>query len=253
MGAPYLAAVMAAAAAGGVITPSGPEVPANLLRIEVHLDHALPAQQRPTILLRDAAGREIADALLDLVLPDQDGRQLVLLLQPGRIKHGVGPNIALGPALRDGEQVSIEVGTEDLARPLRRSWRVGPPQQQALTPATWTVRAPAAGGRTPLVLALNSPVNASAAQLIAVADAKGRRIAGHAVLAAGESEWHFVPASGWKTGSYQLRIHPELEDPAGNRLCAAFEARRQSALRCDQEARIRFRIQTTSGTRPASE
>jgi hypothetical protein len=120
-------------------------------------------------------------------------------------------------------------------------------------PAAWTVHAPAAGGRAPLVLALRSPVNASAAPLIAVADAKGRRVAGHAVLAAGESEWHFVPASGWQAGSYQLRIHPALEDPAGNRLCAAFEARRQSALRCDQEARIGFRIQTISGSRPASE
>lgn len=242
MAALYLAVALAAAASGSVITPSGPEVPANLLRIEVQLDRALPAQSTPTVMLRDAAGREIPDALLDLVLPDRDGRQLVLLLQPGRIKHGVGPNIALGPALQRGEQVSVEVRDPGLAQPLRRTWRVGAPREQALSPAAWAVHAPAAGSAAPLVLMMDSAINASAARLIAVADAAGRRITGRAALAAGETEWHFVPASRWQAGDYELRIHPSLEDPAGNRVCAAFEAPRQSAARCDQDARIRFRI-----------
>jgi hypothetical protein len=242
MGASAILLPLAIAGAAGAITPSGPEVPANLLRIEVHFDRPLPAVALRNIVLRDAAGRPIADALLDIALPDRDERTLVVLMQPGRIKHGVGPNLAVGPALREGDRISIEIGDPRLARPLTRSWRVGAPYERQLVPAAWTLQAPAARGKAALVLGLSSPVNASAAALIAVAGADGRRVAGKARLGAGETAWRFVPASPWKPGSYQVRIHPALEDPAGNRLCAAFEERRQSERRCEIGATIGFRI-----------
>lgn len=226
----------------GVITPSGPEVPANLLRIEVHFDRPMPGIAQQAITLRDGAGNVIDDALLDISLPDRDERNLVVLMQPGRIKHGVGPNLALGPALHEGERIDIEVRDRRLSRPLTRAWRVGAPAAQALTPAAWALRAPPARARSALTLSLPSPVNASAVALIALADGDGRRVAGKASLGAGETEWRFVPAAPWKGGRYQVRIHPALEDPAGNRLCAPFEASRQSELRCDEEVRLAFRI-----------
>jgi len=233
---PLAAACMAAGAAD--ITPSGPEVPANLLRIEVHFDRPMPAVPLHAIVLRDAAGRPIPDALLDLVLPDRDERNLVVLMHPGRVKQGVGPNQALGPALHAGDDVTLEVDDPRLARPLARTWHVGAPVAARIDPARWKVTAPDAGGRAPLVLALPSAINASAAPLIAVADAAGRRVAGRATLAPGEKEWRFVPASPWQAKRYEVRIHPALEDPAGNRLCAPFETRAQSAEACDAEGRI---------------
>jgi hypothetical protein len=230
------------ALAAGTITPSGPEVPANLLRIEVHVDRPLPALSRQAIVLRDGAGRPIDDALLDIALPDRDERSLVVLMQPGRIKHGVGPNTAIGPALHEGDMVSIELRDPRLARPLTRTWRVGPARESPLAPASWRLRAPAVRSKAPLVLGFPAAINASAAPLIAVAGADGRRVAGKAVLGAGETEWRFVPAAPWKPGGYQVRIHPSLEDPEGNRLCAGFEARRQSERRCDEGAALDFRI-----------
>lgn len=242
MGASAFLLPLALAGAAGTITPSGPEVPANLLRIEVHFDRPLPAVPMQAIVLRDAAGRAIDDALLDIALPDKDERSLVILMQPGRIKHGVGPNMAIGPALHEGERISIEIQDPRLARPLTRSWRVGAARESQLAPASWTLHAPPVRSKTPLVLALPAAINASAAPLIAVAGADGRRIAGKAVLGAGETEWRFVPAAPWQPGSYEVRVHPSLEDPEGNRLCAAFEQRRQSEQRCDREASIAFRV-----------
>lgn len=239
MGAP---AILLPLAIAGTITPSGPEVPANLLRIEVQFDRPLPAVPMQAIVLRDAAGRPIADALLDIALPDRDERKLVVLMQPGRIKHGVGPNLAVGPALHDGDRVSIEIKDPRLQRPLVRSWRVGPAYERKLAPAEWHLHAPAARSRAPLVLDLPAAINASAATLIAVAGAGGRRVPGEARLGSGETTWRFVPAVPWKPGRYQVRIHPALEDPAGNRMCAPFEARRQSALPCRDEARIDFGV-----------
>ena len=239
MGAP---AILLPLALAGIITPSGPEVPANLLRIEVQFDRPLPAVPAQAIVLRDAAGAPIADALLDITLPDRDERKLVVLMQPGRIKHGVGPNLAVGPALQEGDRISIEIRDPRLRHPLVRSWRVGAAYEHKLTPADWQLHAPSARSKAPLVLGLPTAINASAAMLIAVADADGRRIPGKARLDAGETAWRFVPASPWKPGRYQVRIHPSLEDPAGNRLCAPFEARRQSELPCRDEARIDFRV-----------
>jgi hypothetical protein len=242
MGASAVLLPLALAGAAGTITPSGPEVPANLLRIEVHFDRPVPALPLQAIVLRDAAGQRIDGALLDIALPDKDERSLVVLMQPGRIKHGVGPNVAIGPALHEGDRISLELSDPHLARPLTRSWRVGAARDSQLVPASWSLRAPAVRSKAPLVLGFPAAINASAAPLIAVAGADGRRIAGKAVLGAGETEWRFVPAAPWKPGSYQVRVHPSLEDPEGNRLCAAFEERRQSERRCDEGAAVDFRI-----------
>ena len=75
-----------------------------------------------------------------------------------------------------------------------------------------------------------------------MAGANGERLNGRAELRAGESEWRFVPARPWQRGSYRLRVHPTLEDPAGNRLCAPFEQKRQSAIDCGGEAVLDFAV-----------
>ncbi len=240
MGAPAI--FLAFAAVAGSISPSGPEVPANLLRIELRFDRPLPGVTAEAIVLRDGAGLPIQDALLDIVLPDSDERSLVVLMQPGRIKHGVGPNLAIGPALREDERISIEFKDPRLPQPLVRAWRVGPALERRIDPAAWRLRAPPARSRAPLVIGLPAALNASAAGLIAVAGPDGRRIPGRPVFGAGETEWRFVPAAPWVQARYRVRIHPALEDPAGNRLCAAFEERGQSGRQCGEGAGIAFRV-----------
>lgn len=228
----------------GTVSPSGGSVPANLLRIELRFDQPLPALPSRHIVLRGADGEPI-DALLDLALAGKDERSLVVLMHPGRVKQGLGAQQALGRALHEGEQVSITVDDPRLAQPLRHAWRVGPAIDGQIDPASWSLQAPPAGGRAPLVLRLPTPLNASAAELIAVAGPGERRIAGRATWHTGETEWRFIPASPWRAGAYRVRLHPDLEDPAGNRLCAAFEEQRQSTRDCTEGAAIGFIIMTT--------
>ena len=226
----------------GTVSPSGESVPANLLRIELRFDQPLPALPLRSIVLRDARGAPIDNALLDLALAGKDERSLVVLMHPGRVKQGLGAQQALGRALHEGDQFSITVDDPRLAHPLRRSWRVGPAREQRIDPARWSVQEPVAGGRAPLLLKLPEALNASAADLIAVAGPGMRRVAGHARWRDGETEWRFIPASPWQAGAYQVRLHPDLEDPAGNRLCAAFEERQQSERDCSEDAIIAFRV-----------
>lgn len=234
----------------GTVSPSGETVPANLLRIELRFDQPLPALPLKSIVLRDAAGAPIDGALLDLALAGQDERSLVVLMHPGRVKQGLGAQQALGRALHEGDQVSLTVEDPRLAHPLRHNWRVGPAREQRIDPAGWSLLEPVAGGRAPLRLKLPAALNASAADLIAVAGPDMLRVSGRAQWRDGETEWRFVPASPWRAGAYRVRLHPDLEDPAGNRLCAAFEERQQSARDCTEDAIITFRI--AAGKRPGS-
>jgi hypothetical protein len=232
-----------AASAAALVTPSGPVVPENLLRIVVHLDAPLsaPLDMRRVSLL-DGDGAPIADAFLDLPLAGRDGKSLTLLLHPGRIKTGVGPNVALGPALRAGQRVMLRIDDPQLGQVVQKHWQVQPPLRQPITPQQWTLHAVKRGGREPLLVGFPAALDGDAAPLLALQGPDGRRVEGAVRLLSGESEWRFIPARSWRAGSYVLRVHPQLEDPQGNRLCSAFEQTQQSAQQCDGEGRREFII-----------
>jgi len=233
-----LLAAAAAQAAG--VSPAGATVPANLLRLQIHLDAALPATlDLRRVHLFDARGVEIERTFLDLPLPGRDGRTVTVLLHPGRIKTGVGPNQQLGPALRAGQTVTLVV--DGL---VRKTWMVAPAALQRLDLAAWRVDLPRPGSTAALVLQPNVALGDDARTLIAVADGSGRRVAGRAEWGGGESQWRFVPAQPWRAGGYTLRVHPALEDVAGNRLCAAFEQRDLSRVDCRAEGRRDFIVGT---------
>ncbi|MYM24490.1 hypothetical protein GTP46_17745 [Duganella sp. FT135W] len=229
--------------AATLVTPSGPAVPENLLRIVLHLDAPLKAPlEMRHVLLSDADGVPIDGAFLDLPLAGRDGKSLTLLLHPGRIKTGVGPNLKVGPALHAGQSVVLRIDDPQLGRMVEKRWQVQPPLRQAITPQQWTLQAVKRGSRTPLRVVFPTALDADAAPLLALQGPGGTRVAGTARLAAGETEWRFTPAQAWRAGSYVLRVHPQLEDPQGNRLCSAFEQAGQSAQQCDDEGRREFII-----------
>lgn len=239
-----LAALLSPAAfAAPHVTPSGAEVPENLLRIVLHLDAPLSAPlDMHHVLLLDSSGATIPDAFLDLPLPGRDGRELTLLLHPGRIKTGVGPNVALGPALRAGQGVLLRIDDPQLGRPLEKRWQVQPALRQRIAPEAWTWHAVQRGGRTTLRIAFPQALDSGAAPMLALQGPDGRRVEGAARLASGERGWQFTPARPWRQGKYLLRVHPALEDPQGNRLCSAFEQAGQSAQQCGEEGRREFII-----------
>ena len=229
--------------AGATVTPSGPTVAENLLRIELHLDRpmAAPLDMEHVVLL-DSAGVPVRDAFLDLPLSDRSGTTVTLLLHPGRIKSGVGPNVALGTALRSGQFVTLRVDDPQVGRPLERRWLVTAPLRQRIDPGQWQVQAVRRGGRQPLRVIAPAALDGAAAGQIAIQGPDGRRLPGAATLAAGEREWRFTPTRHWRPGAYVLRIHPRLEDPQGNRMCSAFEQAGQSAQLCEDEGQVAFVI-----------
>src|SRR5262249_49598254 len=74
-----------------------------------------------------------------------------------------------------------------------------------------------------LVVALDGPIDGRDADYLAIADVRGRRVAGRARLTDGEGTWTFTPSAPWRLGAYKLVVRGTLEDPAGNRLGSQFE------------------------------
>lgn len=236
-----------AASASPLVFPSGATVPENLLRIELRLDRPLdtPLDMRHVVLV-DAAGKPIIDALLDLPLPSRDGREITILLHPARIKAGVGANERLGMALHRGEVVTLVIDDPHLGLPIRKSWRVTAALRKPVAPASWRVIPPDMGTRDALQITFPAALDDAATELVAVAGPEGGRVQGLATLSDGETRWRFVPDTAWSTGAYAIRVHPTLEDPAGNRVCSAFEQVEESAVDCQETTSITFMAKRAS-------
>ena len=200
------------------VSPSGAVVPENLLRFSVRFD----APPKGPVLSRLAFvghdGQALPEPFLEQELWSPDGRTLTVLLHPGRVKTGLVAREARGAILVAGEEVRL---TFD-GRPIQR-WSVGPRDELGPQPSRWTLSAVRAGDREPLVVHLDSPVDALDVAYLAVVDARHRRVSGRAVLADGETAWRFTPAEPWRAGSYQLMVRGTLEDPSGNRVNSRFE------------------------------
>ena len=200
------------------VAPSGPTVPARLLRISVTF--ATPqvgGLASPAALLR-ADGTIIIDALVDQQLWSPDRRTVTLLLDPGRVKSGLVARSKAGPVLRPGELVALRISDQIVHR-----WTVDGGGCVVPDPASWNLATPRSGSREPVQLGFPGPIDALSRERIAVADMEGNRIGGSATLADGERRWRFVPALPWPRGTLQIIVHPRMENACGDEPGEPFE------------------------------
>jgi hypothetical protein len=216
------------------VFPSGPTVPANLLRMYVEFSGPMGTSPAEGFIhLTDANGNDLEGALLplDTDLWDSEHRRFTVLFDPGRVKRGILPNRAMGRPLRSGDSFTLVVRREwpdaqgqPLAAEFKKDYRVGPAIERPLDTKAWRVEAPAAGSREPVRIAFPSPLDHGLA-LRALSVVRGESpIAGDVVVEPGESGWRFTPRDAWAAGGYAISILPALEDPTGNRIGRAFEA-----------------------------
>jgi hypothetical protein len=202
------------------VRPSGPTVPANLLRVSVVFSSAPSDVGVKDFTLRQANGAQILAPFDPLELWSPDGRVLTILFQPGRVKTGLISHDTLGWAIVPGEDVVLMFRGHAIG-----SWYVVAAINTAPDPTHWRVKVPRPGTKEPATLKLSVPIDALDKDLVAVADSLGHRVPGFAALARGETVWDFVPSRPWRPGFYSVKINPDLEDPAGNRVGQSFQHR----------------------------
>jgi hypothetical protein len=218
------------------IDPGVDEVPANLLRFAVTFSAAMEdGSAAGRIHLLDWSGRELPGTLLGMPpeLWDRGRRRLTVLLEPGRIKRGLEPNVQAGPPLREGDTVTLVVDPTlrdaagaELASGARRAYRVGAPVRSRVDPGRWDVGWPEAPMR-PLVVRFGRALDRTLVQrCLRVFDADGHRMPGEASVDDAATEWVFRSAAGVAAS---LHIDARLEDLAGNSVRRVFDRDLQDA------------------------
>jgi hypothetical protein len=216
------------------IYPTGDRLPEDLLRLYVYF--SVPMERGwvgQSISLQTVNGAKVDAAFFNLgyELWDPQQRRLTLLLDPGRVKRGVGPNMRRGPPLQRGHRYTlvVEKGMRDShGRPLVRSFSktflVAPPVRTPVNPSRWLLHLPQIGSRQPLTLKFDRPLDrAMLAHVLRITDANRRRVPGDIKIGEQETRWSFAPDSAWSDGAYELRVDARLEDPSGNNLKAPFD------------------------------
>ena len=225
-----------------LVQPSGPEVPANLLRISIRFATQIegPVLQRISLLRAD--GGKIQDPFLEQELWSPDGKVLTFMMHPGRVKTGLLARAEMGPILSVGDNVSLALD----GFPIKR-WNVGRVDESGPVTSAWRVSEVRAGSLQPLVVTLDGPLEGRDSGYLAIVDGGGRRVAGRALLTVGETTWLLIPKAPWRPGTYKLVVRGTLEDPAGNRVGSRFETYIDSPPGRAADSVIPFGITAHSG------
>jgi hypothetical protein len=214
-------------------SPSQSVIPANTLRMYVQFSEPMArGQLREVVTLWQSDGAQVKNPFLTPgpELWDPGQTRVTLLLDPGRTKQGVGPNMAVGAPLVSGESYQLVVsGLMESATGIpigpdtTISLRVGDAERRAIAPANWQVLPPKAGSQTPVTVTFERIMDSGAVvRLLTLVNEQGRRVSGQVSTDGGG--WSLVPDHPWQAGTYQLIVDPELEDVSGNSIGAPFDA-----------------------------
>ncbi|MCU1476536.1 MAG: hypothetical protein JWQ64_1229, partial [Subtercola sp.] len=222
------------------INPGGDQVPANLLRFSVTFSAVMEeGTAAGHIHLLDASGAELPGTLFEMPpeLWDRERRRLTVLLEPGRIKRGLQPNVQAGPPLREGSTVTVVVDHDlrdaagaELVGGAQRTYLVGAPVRSRVDPALWQVRWPES--RTDaLVVRFDRPLDrALVLRYVRLVDrhghGHGHPVPGDTSLNREATEWAFTPAEGSgpaRVDDWALQVDARLEDLAGNSVRGVFD------------------------------
>lgn len=217
------------------IEPHSDRLPANLLRFYVHFTQPMAAEdvyKHITLLRSD--GSSVDSPFLNLAwsLWDPEQKRLTVLLDPGRIKRGVGPNVEAGPPLVEGETYTLRVGPglrdargRALADVFEKHFVVTAAVHDRIDPFVWSTSAPASGSREPLRVATGLHLDSGTlGQTIRVLTETDEWVTGKVALSPDEVGWQFTPAGAWRPGAYRIEIRTEIEDVSGNSAQSALDA-----------------------------
>src|SRR5882672_2640716 len=82
-----------------LVQPSGPTVPANLLRMSIGFAAPVEGALLPRLALLHANGSQIQEPFLEQELWSPSGKILTIMMHPGRVKTGLNARDEKGPIL----------------------------------------------------------------------------------------------------------------------------------------------------------
>jgi hypothetical protein len=199
-------------------------LPANTLRFYLHFPRPAEAHfDRDHLWLLNGQEQVVRDPFL--VLPQElwsvDGRRLTVLMEPGRIKRGLGADPSHEPALAVGRTYSLVVTA--LGQTARHTFRVSDPVLEAVDETRWRLVSPAAGSLEPAVVHFDRVMDALCEDEIGILTTAGDVVQTRVSLAPDGTAARLIPSRPWRAGEHRLVVSERLEDVCGNRLGEALD------------------------------
>jgi hypothetical protein len=207
------------------ISPQAKVLPANTLRFHIHFPRPGEAHfDRDQLWLLNEEEQVVPASFLVLSqeLWSVDGRRLTVLMEPGRIKRGIGADTSHEPALVVGRTYSLVVTA--LGQRARHTFRVSDPVLEAIDETAWRLVSPAVGSRDPAVVHFDRVMDAALCEdEIGVLSPSGEVVQTRVSLAPDGTAMQLFPSHPWSAGEHRLVVSERLEDVCGNRLGEALD------------------------------
>jgi hypothetical protein len=207
------------------ISPQAKVLPANTLRFYLHFPRSGEAHfDRDQLWLLNEEEQVVRDPFLVLSqeLWSVDGRRLTVLMEPGRIKRGLGADPSHEPALVVGRTYSLVVTA--LGQTARHTFRVSDPVLEAVDETRWRLVSPTAGSLDPAVVHFDRVMDAALCEdEIGVLTSSGEVAGTRVSLAPDGTAARLIPSHPWRLGEHRLVVSERLEDVCGNRLGEALD------------------------------
>ena len=207
------------------IYPFSKILPANILRFYIHFSRPAEAHfDRKQLWLLNDKEQVIHEPFLVLSqeLWSLDGLRLTILMEPGRIKRGLGTGPAHDPAFVVGQTYSLVVTV--LGHSKRHVFHVSDPVLKELDESCWRLISPVAGSFDPVILYFERVMDAALLENeIGVLLHTGEVIQAQVLLAQGGTAAQIIPTRPWRAEEHFLVASERLEDVCGNRLGEALD------------------------------
>jgi hypothetical protein len=207
------------------ISPRSKVLPANTLRFYIHFPRSGDAHfDRDHLWLLNDKEQVVRDPFI--ILPQEpwsiDGCRLTVLMEPGRIKRGLGADATHEPTFVVGRTYSLVVTA--LGETARHTFRVSDPVLEAVDETRWRVVPPTAGNLDPAVVHFDRVMDAALCEdEIGVQTPAGEVVQTRVSLTPNGTAARLIPSHPWRAGQHRLVVSERLEDVCGNRLGEALD------------------------------
>ena len=216
------------------IFPTSDTLPMNQLKFYVHFSSPMKSGEayKHVHLINEQGFEENASILeIPQELWNRDRTRLTLLLDPGRIKRDLEPNLQMGAPLRQSEKYILQIDSlwkdkngKYLTAVFTKEFFVVSSDRSSPDPNNWKIIIPPSKSRDKLQIHFSEPMDhALLLRMIKIIDNENISIMGEISIIDEERKWCFAPYDNWNKGDYFISVNVNLEDLAGNNLRRVFD------------------------------
>lgn len=215
------------------IYPTTDAVPVNVLRF--HIQFSKPMQEMSILQhvhLTNSGGEDMTGVFYEnqYELWNESRTMVTLIVDPGRVKTGLLANMKMGRAFDEGAQYVLEIDSlltdfEDngLSTIFSKTFVAAAEDKKPPNTALWQCSTPARNTKEPLSIAFQDCIDVVSARTFIKVLNNEKEVFGQITLGVDDTNWSFTPEDKWQEGTYEIIVHPALEDIAANSLNQVFD------------------------------